>query len=542
MKKIKFNRFFSNATLLVMIGMTIISCNSGNSMTFAKPNIVLIMADDMGYSDIGCYGGEVKTPAINKLASQGIRFSNFYNASRCCPTRASLLTGIYPHQAGIGDMTHAVSSNTVPGPYQGFLNNNCVTLAEVLKSGGYYTAATGKWHVGEEKPHWPTDRGFDNYYGLISGASNYFDITRHKNNTVKRVFVEDGVSIVPSKKGFYMTDAITDHAITYLNNAKKKDKPFFLYVAYTAPHWPLHALQKDIDKYRGKYMKGWDVLREDRMRRMVKMGLIDPKWALSMRDPLVKPWDSLSDKQKDQMDMLMSIYAAQIDHMDQGIAKVLAKLDSMGVSENTIVLFLSDNGACHEGGIWGEDFWGNFWVGKSVPGSGDSYHSVGRSWANLSNTPFRMYKHWIHEGGISTPLIVRWPSVIHDKGTITNQVGNILDFMPTFCDISGTEYLKEYKGKKITEMQGKSLLPIFEGKIRKQPVYYWEHEGNRAVRDGKWKIVAKTDSAWELYDMKEDRTEMDNLITEKPDNAKILIDEYEKWAERVGVKKIQIKN
>jgi len=542
MKKITFSRLCVDVKLLLVFGMVITSCNSNKSRTFAKPNIVLIMADDMGYSDIGCYGGEVKTPAINNLASQGIRFSNFYNASRCCPTRASLLTGIYPHQTGIGDMTHAVSSNTVSGPYQGFLNNNCVTLAEVLKSGGYYTAATGKWHVGEEKPHWPTDRGFDNYYGLISGASNYFDIIRHKNNTVKRVFVEDGVSIIPSKKGFYMTDAITDHALTYLDNAEKKEKPFFLYVAYTAPHWPLHALQKDIDKYRGKYMKGWDVLREKRMDRMVKMGLIDPKWALSMRDPIVKPWNSLSDKQKDQMDMLMSIYAAQIDHMDQGIGKVLAKLDSMGVADNTLVLFLSDNGACHEGGIWGEDFWGNFWDGKSVPGSGDSYHSVGRSWANLSNTPFRMYKHWTHEGGISTPLIVRWPSIINSKGTITNQVGNIVDIMTTFCDITDTEYPKEYKGQKIIEMQGKSLLPIFEGKIRKQPVYYWEHEGNRAVRDGKWKLVANVDSAWELYDMEKDRTELHNLITDNPGTAKVLIDEYKKWAERVGVKKIQNNN
>lgn len=384
--------------LLLFAGTFISACQHQKRTIPSKPNILLIVSDDLGYSDIGCYGGEVKTPNLDRLAADGVRFTQFYNSARCCPSRASLLTGIYPHQAGVGGMVDTPSEN-VPGPYQGYLNDHCVTIAEVLKQAGYYTAAAGKWHVGEERPHWPIDRGFDNYYGLISGASNYFDFSQHKNKKVKRVFAIDSTSYIPPKEGFYMTDAITEHAVEYLKKAQQKQNPFFLYLAYTAPHWPLHALPEDIAKYRGHFMKGWDVLREERMKRMLEMGLIDKDMALSPRDPEVLPWDSLNSEQKDHMDMLMSIYAAQIDHMDKGIGEVLDQLNTMGVADNTLILFISDNGACAEGGIWGADFWGNFWSGTTAPGAGGSYHSYGRSWANLSNTPFRMFKHWVHEGG-----------------------------------------------------------------------------------------------------------------------------------------------
>ena len=500
-------------------------------------NIVIILADDMGYSDIGCYGGEIKTPNIDKLASQGLRFTQFYNSARCCPTRASLLTGIYPHEAGMADMVVTGPEKSVPGPYQGYLNNQCVTIAEVLKKAGYYTAAVGKWHVGEERPHWPIDRGFDNYIGLISGAANYFDITRTKAPGVKRVFARDSTAYIPPEKGFYMTDFITNSAIDYLKIAKTKDQPFFLYLAYTAPHWPLQALQKDIEKYRGKFLKGWDILRKERLERMKQIGIINEDMILSDRDEEVQAWDSLSDEQKDEMDMLMAIYAAQIDRMDQGIGKVMNQLKDMGASENTLIFFLSDNGACHEGGIWGGDFWGNFWEGKAVPGSKDSYHSYGRSWANLSNTPFRMFKHWVHEGGISTPLIVKWPGKVQSKETITNQKGTVMDIMATCCDVANAKYPNEFEGHKIVPLRGKSLSPIFNGQERDDlgPIF-WEHEGNAAVRTGDWKLVSKDSGGWELYNMSNDRTEMNDLTEQNEERSEKMLEIYKHWAISVGIK------
>ncbi len=407
------------------------------------PNIILILADDMGYSDLGCYGGEVNTPNLDRMASEGVRFTQFYNAARCCPTRASLITGLYPHQAGMGGMIKKPGAQP-EGPYQGYLSKQSVTIAEVLKQAGYYTAASGKWHVGEYRPHWPTDRGFDNYYGLISGAANYWDITRGKAEDTKRHFAIDSTEYMPPSEGFYLTDAITENAVSMLKKAGTKDQPFFLYLPYTAPHWPLHAWQEDIDKYKGTFMKGWDVLRQERYERMVSMGLIDKSWSLSDRDPQASPWEELDEEQKEKMDLLMSIYAAQIDRMDQGIGQVLAQVEAMGETENTMIFFLSDNGGSEEYGPWGTDFWGNFWDGEARPGSGDSYHSYGGSWANLSNTPFRLYKKRVHEGGIATPLIVKWPDQSIDKGSIVHQPGHIIDIMATVCDVANVDYPKTY--------------------------------------------------------------------------------------------------
>lgn len=520
--------------VLVMWGSTSFAFQ-GNSDSKSSPNIIIIMADDMGYSDIGCFGGEMQTPNIDRLAEEGIRFTNFYNAARCCPTRASLLTGLYPHEAGMGGMVK--TGNTEPGPYQGYLNNECVTIAEVLKEAGYYTAASGKWHVGEERPNWPIDRGFDNYHGLISGAANYFDITKTKNNSVTRVFAKDSMAYVPDQDNFYMTDFITENALAYLDTAKQKEQPFFLYVAYTAPHWPLHALQEDIDKFRGKFKKGWDVLRKERFARMKEMGIVEKDQRLSERDEKVDAWGSLSELEKDKMDLMMSIYVAQMYRMDIGIGRVMDKLDKMGVGENTLVLFLSDNGGCAEGGKEGQDFWGNFWGSDAVPGSGDSYHSYGRSWANLSNTPYRMFKHWVHEGGIITPLIARWPKVIDDEGTITRQVGTIRDIMATCCDLANANYPEKYKGVAIKPTAGQSLVPVFRGETREvsSPVF-WEHEGNKAVRMGDWKLVSKDGEAWELYNLSTAPTELRNVITDNPQLQKQMIKAYEDWASSVGVR------
>jgi arylsulfatase len=498
-----------------------------------KPNIVLIMVDDMGYSDLGCYGSEIRTPNLDQLAAEGLRFSQFYNAARCCPTRASLLTGLYPHQAGVGHMIHFERE----GPYQGYLNDRCITIAEVLKQGGYATYMSGKWHVGEDRPHWPVDRGFDRHYGLIGGAMNYFDIRKGKTPKVQRRFAKQGEAHVPPSEGFYATDAFTDFAIECIDDHKGADQPFFLYLAYTAPHWPLHALPEDIARYRGRYMEGWPAVRKQRYQRLIELGLINATWPLSGQDDAATDWDSLTDEQKQVMDHKMAIYAAQIDRMDQGVGKVMEALKRNGYDDDTLVMFLSDNGACHESGSLGRNFRPDL---DGEMGSVDSYHSYGLSWSNASNTPFRKHKSWVHEGGIATPLIVRFPSRIPKPGHITHQLGHVVDIMTTCCDAAGINYPREFEGHALTPSEGLSLLPVFEGRER-QPhdLLYWEHYGNRAVRSGKWKLVEDgTDSrqgGWELYDMESDRTELNNLVDARPEVAKELKAKYSAWAERVRV-------
>jgi arylsulfatase A-like enzyme len=491
-----------------------------------RPNIVLIMADDMGFSDIGCYGGEVNTPNLDRLAAGGLRFTQFYNAARCCPTRASLMTGLYPHQAGIG---HMVGDKGYPA-YQGYLNERCVTIAEALKLGGYRTMMSGKWHVGEERPHWPVDRGFDRYYGIISGGANYFDISKTKAPGVKRTMAIDDKPFVPKPGSFYMTDAFSENAVKFIGEHGRSPEPFFLYLPYTAPHWPLHAWPADIAKYKGKYLKGWDRLREERHERMIKMGLVSRKWKMSPRDTATWPWDN--EKNKELLDLKMAVYAAQIERMDYGIGRVLEKIKDIGVQENTLVMFLADNGGCAEGGPVGFDNRKN----GLPPGGVDSYMSYGLSWANASNTPFRRYKHWVHEGGIATPLIACWPAVIKDGGSLTHQVGHIIDIMATCLDVAGIEYPRTYKGRELIGLEGKSLLPIFKSRERPgHKVLYWEHEGNRAVRQGKWKLVAAHGKPWELYDLEADRTELNNLADKYPEKVQQLLAMYESWARRCGV-------
>ncbi|MBN2316094.1 MAG: arylsulfatase [Sedimentisphaerales bacterium] len=491
-----------------------------------QPNIILIMADDMGFSDIGCYGGEVHTPNLDRLAAGGLRFTQFYNAARCCPTRASLLTGLYPHQAGIG---HMVGDRGYPA-YQGYLNEHCVTIAEALKLGGYRTLMSGKWHVGEKRPHWPTDRGFDKYFGLISGGANYFDITKTKAKGVKRQMAMDDKPYTPPKEGFYLTDAFSDNAVTFINQYGRGPEPFFLYLPYTAPHWPLHAWPEDIAKYKGKYLKGWDALRQERRERMIRMGLIRDTWPLSPRDTTMWPW--ADEKNKELLDLKMAVYAAQIERMDYGIGRVLKKIEQIGARDNTLVLFLADNGGCAEGGPVGFDNRKN----GLPPGGVDSYMSYGLSWANASNTPFRRYKHWVHEGGIATPLIAYWPAVIKNAGELTHQPGHIIDIMATCLDVAGITYPGTYKGHSITPPEGKSLLPIFKGRQREShEALYWEHEGNRAVRQGRWKLVAIHGKPWELYDLEADRTELNDLAHKHPEKVEHLKSLYQSWAKRCGV-------
>lgn len=484
-----------------------------------RPNIVCIMADDMGYSDIGCYGSEIQTPNLDRLASSGIRFTQFYNASRCCPSRACLLTGLDNHQAGVGDM---VNHRENPA-YQGYLNDRCVTIAEVLRDSGYRTAMAGKWHVGEERPHWPVDRGFEQYFGLISGASSYWKVDEGRH------FALNGEEWRPGP-GFYATDAYTDHAVGYIDGFAKQSDPYFLYLAYTAPHWPLHARPEDIAKYRGKYRKGWDVLREERHAKQKKLGVVKAAWPLTPRDEQVPAWDTLPEAEKDDMDLRMSVYAAQIDRLDQGIGRVLDAIRRSGQEDNTLVVFLADNGGCHEEKIGGE-------IKGVAPGPDGSYTSYGRPWANLSNTPFRLFKHWVHEGGISTPFIARWPAALKNKGGLHHDPAHITDLMSTFLDVAGAKYPVSRGGKEVLPTNGISIAPTLRGGKRKlRESICWEHEGHKAIREGRWKLVSRFEKrTWELYDIDADRSELQDLAAANPERVARMQQSYNAWAERCGV-------
>jgi arylsulfatase len=518
-------------SLLVILAITWPRCCAAAD----KPNLLLIMADDMGYSDIGCYGGEINTPRLNELAEHGLRFTQFYNAARCCPTRAALLTGLYPHQAGVGKMVSSGPAKR-PSPTQGYLNDRCVTIAEVLSPAGYRCYMSGKWHVGEFRPAWPIDRGFDRYYGLISGGMNYFDITKAKRKSLKRVFARDDQRLTPAGDGFYSTDAFTDEALAMLTSHTEDHSasPFFLYLAFNAPHWPLHAPEQLIKKYEGKYLDGWDALRQRRYQRMIELKIIDPAWKLSPADGAA--WAQQSDGQKQELDRRMAVYAAMVERMDWNIGRIIDQLRDSGRLHNTLVMFLSDNGACHEGGLLGGDMRKDL---TGPTGSVDSYRTYGQSWSNAGNTPFRKHKHWTHEGGIATPLIVHWPAGLRTTpGSLTDQVGHVIDLLPTLCEVSGAQYPTTRDAQPITPLSGQSLLPAFRAASpADQRAVFWEHMGNAAVRDGNWKLVRSGGKAWELYDLTADRSELTDLADTNPAQVQRLSAQWESWAREVGAKR-----
>lgn len=499
--------------------------NTKTGQAGSKPNIILIMADDMGYSDLGCYGSEIPTPNLDKLASQGVRFTQFYNTSRCCPTRASLLTGLFQHQAGIGHMTKEPANRIdydygVYG-YRGEINRNCVTLAEVLKSAGYHTYMAGKWHLGHASPDVrPRQRGFDRFYGLLSGASSYFDPIQPRgiwldNEPQERV-----------SQPFYTTDAFTDQALTFLKDQNDR-QPFFLYLAFTSPHWPLHALEKDIEQFRGKYRQGWDALREQRFRKQVKAGIVSEKGGISARPEIYPAWtDQDTAKQRD-MDYRIAVYAAQVYRMDQNIGKLVDYLMKTGKLDNTLLVFLSDNGACQEGGILGGGQVGD--INDPAKAGAISYGAV---WANASNTPFKGFKHVSYEGGIATPLIIHYPAgTTGQKGRLSTAPGYLIDIMPTFIEASGATYPTEANGQKIHPIEGKSLLPVLTKGTRQPHEYmYWEHENMGAIRYGNWKAVGVIGKPWELYNLETDRIEKNNLASEHPDLVKKLDKQWNDWA------------
>jgi arylsulfatase len=483
-----------------------------------RPNIVIILADDLGYSDLGCYGGEIATPNLDRLAAGGLRFTQFYNTGRCCPTRASLLTGLYPHQTGVGDMEPDLGNPA----YQGFLNEHCVTIAEVLRAHGYRTLMAGKWNVGYTRPHWPVDRGFDHSFGLLRGASDYFDPRVGPRRGASPFALEDQ-PFTAFPEGFYATDAFTDYAVRWIEESPAQ-QPFFLYTAYTAPHSPLQAWPEDIQKYRGQYKRGWDALREQRRARLIEAGLLDAATPLAPRDARVREWSTVADQ--DFEDLKIAVYAAQVDRMDRGIGRIIAALQRKGVLENTLILFLSDNGG--DGGSEPST--------KDIPpGPKGGSHIYGRGWAQLSNTPFRGYKHEALEGGLATPLIASWPAVIR-QAAITREPGHVIDLMATCLDAAGAEYPRTHEGRTILPMEGRSLVPIFRtGHREPQPALFWEHEGHRAVRQADWKLVATPTGPWQLYDLARDRTEANNVAAANAPKVEELSALYEAWARRCGV-------
>lgn len=497
-----------------------------------RPNIVIVMVDDMGFSDIGCYGGEIETPNLDHLASNGLRFKQFYNTGRCCPTRASLMTGLHPHQAGIGHMTETpeLPSPLINEPYQGYLNEQCVTLAQVLKQANYHTLMTGKWHLSyHRKEGWPLQRGFDKYFGIISGASHYLKPEGLRGLTYMNEPYE-------APEDFYITDAFTDYACEFVESSlEEEEKPFFLYLAYNAPHWPLQAKPEDLAKYEGTYLEGWEKLSARRLARQREMGLIDSRWKPAPHEG--PAWDSLTSEQQRILDLRMAAYAACIDAVDQNIGKLVAKLKELGQYDNTVFFFLSDNGACAEGGILGS---GNEEsIRNPLSTKGTAGPRCGRAWANASNTPFRLYKHFVHEGGMATPLIVHWPEGIASsrEGDWVESLGYLPDFMPTCLELAGGIYPSHFRGNAITPHAGQSMVPVLKNEdtvIHPEPVF-WEHEGNRALREGDWKLVWSKDGPWELFHLKDDRTEMTDLANEHPKRAAEMRRRWEGWARRTGV-------
>ena len=525
-------------------------CTESSGSAAPRPNVVLIYADDLGYSDLGCYGGELRTPGIDALGLAGLRFTNFINAARCCPSRASILTGLYPHQAGVGGM---MNDRGVPG-YRGDLGRDCVTLAEVLRGAGYGTYATGKWHVTRfieadgPKHNWPLQRGFDRYFGTITGAGSYFE---------PQTLTLDNDPVEDLGEAFYYTDAIGDRSVQFIEDHldRTPTAPFFLYQSFTAPHWPLHATGEDIARAQGRFDDGWDRLRQERHERMLASGIVDPRWALPEREAGAPPWEEADNR--DWHLRRMEVYAAQVESMDRAVGRLVDTLRRRGVFDDTLILFLSDNGGCAEEintqGWYDYILRGGERVSRAftldgrpiqvgndpsvLPGPDDTYQSYGLPWANLSNTPFRLYKALTHTGGVATPLIAHWPAGIASAGELRDQPGHLIDIMPTLVELAGAAYPTEYAGEAIQPMEGVSLVPAFADDLPlDRDAIHVEHEGSRAVMDGDLKAVARGAAGpWELYDTRLDRTETVDLAARYPGELARLTAMWEDWANRVRV-------
>lgn len=502
--------------LLFLVVVLIITACSEDKNHKPKPNIILISSDDLGWSDIGCYGSEINTPNLDKLAQGGMRFRQFHNTSKCFPSRASLITGVYAQDCGY-DKT----------PYQPI--TNAVTIGEVLHANGYLTYWSGKHH-GKENP---VHRGFDRYFGLKDGCCNFFNPGAQREGEAKpaqkkstRSWCIDDVmykGYTPKEKDFYTTDYFTHYAIDYLHDASQKRKPFFLYLAYTAPHDPLMAWPEDIEKYKGRYDVGYEHIRKARYKKQLSMGLLDTSYTLS--EPVFEPWDHLTPEQKIFEAKKMEVYAAMIDRMDQNIGRLLDVLERLGQLDNTIIFFVSDNGASAEVVHLDND------NDKGAIGGMDRWISLGKNWANVSNTPFRYHKEYSYEGGINTPMIAWWPNTI-EANSFSDFSGHFIDIMPTIVDMTGSTYPEQFNGQEITPMRGVSLLPVLNGKVvnRNQPIF-WQWKQGYAMQQDHWKIVKHgKNKPWDLYNLKLDPTETNNLKETYPEKVIEMERLYEQWS------------
>ncbi len=552
---------------MALVATRVLAASESPAANNSKPNILIILADDLGWSDLGCYGSEIKTPNLDQLAADGLRFTQFYNSARCCPSRASLLTGLYPHQAGVGSMT-ADEGPQNPG-YRGRLNHRCVTIGEVLRGAGYGTYACGKWHVGDFDP---TTRGFDEFYGFFQG---YAVDSWNPRMLIRLPAGRPQPHYEPGK--FYATDAITEQALGFLADARKTpDRPWFVYLAYQAPHFPVQAPAEEVVKYAKVYQQGWDKIREQRLTRMKQLGLVPADTPLTPRSPIPlpsaarrhglqtdtdtnPPWNSLDPDRQRDLAQRMAIFAAMVEHTDRDIGRILADLRAHGETDNTLIMFLSDNGACAEWDPFGFDltlpapdtFAPGTGINMGTPrapnvlhrgadlarmGGPGSYLSYGSAWANACNTPWRLYKHYDHEGGISAPMIVHWPAHIQSKGELRQQPGHVIDIMATCVDVAGAKYPAERNGSAIQPMEGRSLVPAFANQPLPRDYLAFEHEGNRAIRMGKWKLVALHGQPWELYNVEQDRTELHDLAQQQPERVARMAKAWDEWADRCYVR------
>lgn len=525
-----------------------------------RPNIVILFVDDMGYSDVGCFGGEIETPNLDRLAENGVRFTQFYNTSRCCPSRASLLTGLYSHQAGIGMMVYR---NYGKG-YEGNLNDKCVTFGEILRSAGYQTMLVGKWHAGHEPRSRPEVRGFDRFTGIYPHIDSYWKVLRACDiYRDKKLFIPAGENPVnpynPTQE-FYTTDFFTDTALDYINEAlRDKSKPFLLHVCYNVPHFPLEAPDELIEKYRGRYLKGWDKLRKEKLERMKQMGIVAEnqklprvRGSINQKIPgftqvgvetgYLPEWDSLTESDKQELDFRRAIYAAQIDRFDQNVGRIVQHLEKRGILDDTLILFFSDNGCSGEldnfGMNWGKYTSANYSQWRKAGGWSISQ---GQCWASYSNTPLRKYKKFVHEGGIASPFIAHWPAGVKKSGRICNkQMFHLIDIIPTLCEVAGAKYPLTYKDREIISAQGISMMPFITNTDAevKHRTLNWQHETHAAIREGDWKLVTTNDrdeNAWELYNIAEDRSESENLCRRHPEIVEQLRKKWRRWAERASV-------
>lgn len=525
-----------------------------------RPNIVILFVDDMGYSDVGCFGGEIDTPNLDRLAANGVRFTQFYNTARCCPSRASLLTGLYPHQAGIGMMVY---SNYGKG-YTGNLNDKCVTFGEVLKSAGYQTMLVGKWHAGHEPHSRPEVRGFDRFTGVYPHIDSYWKVLRACDiYRDRKLFIpagENPVNPYNPIQEFYTTDFFTDTALDYIEKASEdKSKPFLLHVCYNVPHFPLEAPDDLIEKYRTRYMAGWDKLRAEKLEQMKNMGIVGEAQKLprvkgfvnrkipgftqvGVETDYLPRWDSLSEKDRQQLDFRRAIYAAQIDRFDQNVGRIVKHLRKRGILDNTLILFFSDNGCSGELDNFGMN-WGKYTIGnyREWRKAGGWSISQGQCWASYSNAPLRKYKKFVHEGGIASPFIAHWPAGIKKRGqTCDKQMFHIIDVMPTLCELAGAKYPDTYKGRNIVPAQGISMVPFITGAdVKTEPrTLYWQHESHAAIREGDWKLVTSNDrseNAWEFYNLAEDRSESQDLGQQHPEIVQRLRKKWLQWAKEANV-------